>query len=329
MTLRRQFEIQFPNIGNTNSLRGLALRISGYAYAQARQACFFSATPPPCNFLANGETSNYSPPSPPIQCPLNLAQWKFPGRPVNCCIERGFAENTEEAPTLGLSLLFDPLVDAALAAHTQILAGHFRLPHGAKLIVLSDYGAIWDREIKLMGYNGPDWGEHETNEILCPVMPSGKVQLTQGEVGKTLFKLWNCLCPTWSKDPESLSQALQNVLFWNFMPFLRGSSGSSSEAELPDPKCGDWRKICMDWLGDFVEYTNPRRIVFCVNKEKILSIRSGGKAPVDWPTWKKAFPYQTHASIAARLDSNDVFVLNHPSSKAFSQNGDCQTLAAI
>src|ERR1039458_6840062 len=164
MPLRIAFNHHFSLTGSGVQLRELAKKIAQYGCQAAHKDYFFSAAPPPYNFLANGEANAYTPLSP-IECPLRIAEWKFPGPSLNCCLERGFNDSPEPNPhsgLRGLSLLFDPLVDAALAANTGISLGGFAPQSGATVIVLTDYGAIWDKTIKVIGYTRPDWGEDET-----------------------------------------------------------------------------------------------------------------------------------------------------------------------
>src|ERR1017187_7024571 len=102
MPLRTDFEKHFKLTGSSVPLRGLAQKIAQYGCDAARKDCFFSAAPPPYNFLANGEVNAYTPLSP-IECPLKIAEWKFPGQSLNCCLERGFEDSIPEPDSpLGL-----------------------------------------------------------------------------------------------------------------------------------------------------------------------------------------------------------------------------------
>ena len=326
MPLRADFEKHFKLTGSIIPLRGLAQKIAQYECHRARTDCFFSAAPPPYNFLANGEANAYTPLSP-IECPLKIAEWKFNRPSLNCCLERGFSDIPDYSPTLGLSMLFDPLVDAVLAANTGISLGGFAPKSGATVIVLTDYGAIWDKTIKVIGYTRPDWGEDETVNILHPPPPASRKQLSP-----TIYNLWECLCPPgWRTNTDLIGQTLRkkNILIWNLIPFFRGGSGSSSDAELPHPKCGHWLEICMNWLCEFYAGVNACKIVLCVNKARLIGINGQGISPVSSNTWQKCFPSSTPNCISDLVAKGKVFVLNHPSSRHFFSSKDCEALKDI
>jgi hypothetical protein len=334
--MRKKFQSLFPK---GSSLRNLASEIANYQCQQARQNCFFSAKPPPFNFLANGETTGYKPLTPPINCPLEIAEWKFHTKKINCCLAQGF--NEESSSNRGLALLFDPLVDAVLNANI----GKGSSPQkGSTVIVLSDYGAIYDLGINVIGYNGSvaDWGLEEAQKTLRPPMPHGRI--VRKQVSPTLINLWDCLCGdnkwqehgnAWLNNNSPIRDAIKNrnVLIWNFMPFFRGGSGSAADAELPDPKCNGWLQTCLDWLGDFVENVGAYKVVFCVNKKRIIQIPSKHDQPVSLSDFNKPKNLRgiTPGKLAPlfKLKQGGVFVLNHPSSWWRKSSNDCSSLKEI
>jgi hypothetical protein len=327
--MRRHFNKLFPA---SDLLRRLASEISSYQCAQARQNCFFSAKPPPFNFLANGEVTGCQP-VPPINCPLEIAEWKFPKTKINCCLAQGF--NDESSSNKGLAVLFDPLVDAVLNANI----GKGNSPQsGSTVIVLSDYGAIGDADINLISYKGGDWGKDEAEGVFDPKRFKTKL------ISTTEKNLWDCICD--GKDWKSSSEILQaeihqhRILIWNFMPFLRGGADSSDLKALPKPSCLGWLQICMNWLGDFVDSTGAGKVVFCVNKTRMIKISSTHDNPIslsDFNTPKNLrgiTPGQLAPLFNEDRVKSRVFVLNHPGAwnrkdKDGRSFNDCPSLKKI
>lgn len=208
-------------------------------------------------------------------------------------------------------MLFDPLVDAVLAANTGIYSGAFRKPLAVTVIVFSDYGAIYDSEINVIGFHGNDWGEDEARTILNPI--------NRHQAGTALARLWDCLCgKAWESNPSLIEKTLcqDKILLWNLMPFMRGGCGSSSDAELPDRKCPDWLQRCLEWLDEFVARNsiNSTKVVFCVNKARMIPIPSQGHIPVTPATWSKHMPQAVPKKLQDLLNRGEVYVLNHPAS---------------
>ena len=312
--MRLAFDSRYPQ---SHPLRKLAEIIAKYDCKQAQQACFFSAIPPPYNFLANGETSGYSP-LPQINCPLDIAHWRFAGRAINCCLDRGFNDDPAKPSALGLSILFDPLVDAVLAANTGILSGRPRNPAENTLIVLTDYGAAYDPDINLVGFSGTDWGEDETCKVLCPPLPGGRISPKQ--VSKTLVNLWDCLCgsPAWRTYqpvpgvPGPIEDAIwkHNIIIWNFIPFLRGSGNSMNNEALPSGKCLQWVQMCLKWLGDLIGFVRPTQIVWCTQfPVRVLALAQLG---VTCSPQKAGPPARVTTTFGAK--SIPVHLLHHPCS---------------
>jgi hypothetical protein len=256
--MRKDFEKLFQA---THPLRMLASEIATYQCTQAQKDGFFSATPPPYNFLANGWVDNYKPPLPPIGCPLEIAKWKFAGQAINCCLAQGF--NEESLSNKGLSLLFDPLVDAVLYAN---MGGGGKIQLRPTVIVLSDYSAIWDADIKLIGYGGSDWGEEEARSIF---------NLSKS-TSTTEINLWDCICEgdSWRTHPDKIQAEIRrrNILIWNFMPFFRGGADSTGASGLPK-NCANWKNVCWRLLLKFVLAIAASQIVLAVNKNEMIDVK--------------------------------------------------------
>jgi hypothetical protein len=271
-----------PGTQGGTALRNLARDISGYDCFAARQACFFSAIPPSFNFLANGITSNYTPLAS-IDCPLEIAYWKSSGHtPLTCCLYRGFNDSIASAACFGLSMLFDPLVDAVLAANANCVTGSVSLPQpGSSVIVISDYAAIYDPSINLLGFRGNDWGTEEAVKVLSPPMSGGRIM--EEQVSTTLVNLWDCLCEgdSWQTNPAEIEVAIRNkkILLWNFVPFLRGGVASTGASGLPRSR-RLWLLACWDWLRRFTSAVDASQVILAVNKGAIMDLRLGPSAPV-------------------------------------------------
>lgn len=300
--MRKQFESSFSST-SPRSLRKLAEDIAEFKCADAKNACFFSASPPPYNFLANGVATNYQRLTP-ITSPFGIARWKFPKAKINCCLERGFCDVEITPSSLGLSLMFDPMVDAFLAANTGISSGTYTNPTVKTLIILSDYGAIFDRAINVIGFNGNDWGEDETWKILRPPTP-----INRNKFDKTLGNLLDSICGgnSWQTNPAMIESAINNksIFLWNFMPFLRGGEESSNDG-LPIHGC-TWLNQCLIWLDLLVSIIKPHQVVWCTNsdiKEMVL-VRV-----------KKLTLHKNPCKAKAQFNGKDydTHVLNHPCS---------------
>ena len=362
---RHDFEIG-PGTQSHTDLRKLAKTIAEYDCLQARQACFFSAKPPPYNFLANGETTNYVPLSP-VPCPLQVAYWKFGGAsPLNCCLERGFNDGSAAPSCLGMSLLFDPLIDGVLAANANCLHTPVAMPQRhSTIIVLSDYGPAWDPAIKLVGFSGKDWGQEEAENVIWPPTIGG--QINRNQVSATLVNLWNCLVESeeWQTDqrltekPSKIADAIRtkNILVWNFMPFLRGGYESSGASGLPQ-NMGWWRATCWQWLRSFAFAVDASQVVFAMNKANIIDLRNSAAVrnhtpdkkfePAEIEDYFKKFAKETKcsaddASASVTCPTYEplvnaaglripVFQINHPASwigKGGKSRSHCQELRQI
>ena len=332
MNLREEFE-KNPGTDAKSCLRKLAAEIAAYPCVAAQADSFFSARPPPFNFLANGKTRNYQPLKK-IGCPTAIAQWKFSNRALNCCLAQGFADLEPEADAAdpGLSLLFDPLVDAFLAAHLK--EGPLKL--GGTVIVLSDFGAIYDPSIRVVGFSGNDWGEDETNTVLK--LPFALGTFTGRGLDKSTRVLTNCLGATAQKKgspANSFSEIVtsRNVFVWNFMPFFRGGADSGDDVALPDPKCSNvkWQQECLLWLDQFLTCVEASKVVLCVNKSRLLPLTNGGRISINDPSWQAHLPaiWPPPPLINGLMRSRGVFSLNHPCSRHWHTENNCADIASI
>jgi hypothetical protein len=292
-------------------LRNLAKDISQYPCSSTRQAGFFSAAPPPYNYLANGETANYTPIGP-VACPLQIAHWKFPdANAINCCLDRGFNDDSAKLSWLGMSLLFDPLVDAGLAANANCVKSPVAMPQSdSTVIVLSDYGAAYDPDINLVGFSGKDWGEEEAYKVLYPPMPGGHINKKQ--VSRTLVNLWDCICggSQWQTAGGVIEKAIhkQKILVWNFMPFLRGGGDSMEDGAIPLGACVGWIQTCLKWLGDFVHHVNPAQVVWCTQFP--IRVKALAQIGVTCSSQKAGPPTAMTAKLGGK--SRHVHLLHHP-----------------
>ena len=213
------------------------------------------------NFIANGQTgSAYQfPPPLPRDAPAwsALAQWKHGQElsQLSTWAKHGFADGTRSSPR-GAALLFDPFVDAFLAAHMKHGGA---IPKGCQVIILSDYYPLDAVSPAIPKGFQNDWGLEEMRNTL------------NGTSGKDLTtrKLFNCLFDEngWQGNPDRIAQIIcdKHLLLWNFLPFFRG--GDKAGGALGLPTKGPWRFYCWDFMKKFLEATQASRIVFACSEE--------------------------------------------------------------
>lgn len=111
-------------------LRNLATDIASLTWTQAKQDDMISANPAPYNLLSNGETgAGWTIPAQIL--PNDLVAWKNAAN--------GFTGSTNR----GLSLMFDPFVDACLLnVAAKGINGEGTFPQHTKVLVLTDYGPL-------------------------------------------------------------------------------------------------------------------------------------------------------------------------------------------
>ncbi len=233
--MRRQFDTWVPP---KSPLRNIAAEIA-QLNALAWPSFLSRAGKEPSNILANAELattwtgpSNYS--------MRSILEWK--GTPPAL---HGFASKSKQS-CRGISLLFDPFVDAFLAAHFSTGSA---IEPGCTVLVLTDY-------YPAASSNHPttDWGETETRNIL-----SGRVN---GQ-NSTITQLFDALFgkSSWRAQATTIADGIvgQRLLLWNFFPMFRGPGTPTGSAGLPT--AGDWRLKCWDLLCKFLIAVNASRTV--------------------------------------------------------------------
>ena len=209
----------------------------------------------PDNFIANAELGGaWHAPS--AYTNKSLSIWKNNyNPPLTPAGQQGFyVGQSNKLPRRGLALVFDPFVDAFLAAHL-LFSGS--IPSGCTVIVLSDYGPL-SLTAQLTHY--PDWGLEETSLIL----KQGGTKL-----GLTEINLFNCLFGlSWRQGaPEFIANAIRErrVLLWNFFPMFRGGNQSIGPDGLPCT-C-NWLQLCWDFLCLFVAAVGASKVVLACSNE--------------------------------------------------------------
>lgn len=216
----------------------------------------------PHNFLANAEVGgSWHKPSTYRAC--DIADWKSGIKPrLTLEEQRGFTSLTPS----GLSLMFDPFVDAFLAVHRVDLSG-------CTVIVLSDYSPLIN--VIPVGSQGMvgDWGLDEAEKTL-----------RGGDTDSTTKGLFNCLFGkgNWKEkgadgshlegDGESgLADTVvvkgiraKRVLVWNFFPMFRGGVKATGSGGLP--KTGNWRQQCWTWMCRFISAVQAKSVILACSK---------------------------------------------------------------
>ena len=240
--LRTECDQQFPD---DSCLRRIAFDIASLEWADAKQHGLISADPAPYNLLSNGETgSGWTIPT--RVSADDLIAWK---KGAN-----GFAGSTAR----GLSLIFDPFVDACLLIEAQKPSGSFKQ---TKVLVLTDYYPFSKIGIKA----GFDWAEEETNKFLKA--------LDLGLTGNNIFKALaeeNSIETVRNTSEDEIRGLFSksNLLIWNYFPFFRGGNSSLGIKGLPNPiKDCRWINYCEGLLGRFLDCVNASHVIFAMNQQ--------------------------------------------------------------
>ena len=217
---RKWFKKKYPS---GSCLRDLANKIATMPLCSV----LGSITPAPYNFLANGAASGWtSPPVPPLPPPPpfslvtpplgHLQAWKSSG-------PTGF--NATLPPAQGLSLLFDPFVDASLFGVYSAPAK----PGGTTVVVISDYDTAENVHCELRSLSpGSDWAESYTSQFF-----GKKGTGTSGDNLRKVIIGSSCGLGAYPSN-EAFEKALVDgfqktgILLWNYFPYLRGLAASGS-----------------------------------------------------------------------------------------------------
>lgn len=233
--LRKQFDDWIPF---ASPLRNLATKI-----AQLEAAIwpdFLARTgSEPLNVLANAELADsWRQPSSFTRKALLL--WK--GGPAGL---HGFASKSKRSPR-GLALVFDPFVDAFLAAH---FATGGKLESDCTVLVLTDYypsASITSPSI--------DWAKTETESLL-----EGRIRGRNS----TTPQLFNALFGKdgWRGQRAQITEGIRSrkLLLWNFLPMFRGGEVPTGGSGLPP--AGNWRLKCWELLAEFLVAVRASRTV--------------------------------------------------------------------
>jgi hypothetical protein len=194
-----------------------------------------------------------------------LAVWKDPQN----ASELGF--NVEAKTPPGLALLFDPLVDFALASH--LLCDGFTKP--LRILVLTDYyPLVWNGLDLIRALKNSeakqDWAVENTL-ALNNVSPWSNFKLDQ-----TSYWLARCFQPDKLSDPARQLFVENRLLLWNFFPFFRGGFGKTSGDGLPSWGAS-YRAKCLEWLFAFVQAVDATEVIVASNNV-VFPDRNGGKA---------------------------------------------------
>lgn len=255
-----------------STLRRLAADI---AKLDCRQAASFlsNSSELPDNFLANADIGpGYYPPT--GYSRSHLAQWKYRRivPDLSPSEVHGFADIHPPAAR-GISLIFDPLVDAFLAAHLHQSGS---LPQPCTVIVLSDF---YPMQTGIKPHTTDDWGLAETLRTLNGIVTYPDTTTPHLFDYVTRSRDW--------RDNRRLIEttiASKRVLLWNFFPFFRGGNIASGRCGLPI--IGHWRKQCWEFLSRFLE---------AVCADRVLLACSGEMLPLPIPRGDHSAPIQLNS----------------------------------
>jgi hypothetical protein len=250
--LRRQFDNWAPA---GSPLRKLAAEIAQLD-ASVWPTFLSRAGREPPNVLANAESSSKW--TPPLDY-SRKAVLKWKGNPAAL---HGFASKSRKS-TKGLALLFDPFVDAFLAAH---FANRAAIPSDCTVLVLTDFYPSVSA-----GYPAEDWAKNETREILAGNVNgrhSTATQLFDSLFGKA----------EWRGQGEKIVKGISDkkLLLWNFFPMFRGGDIPTGSSGLP--MAGNWRLRCWELLSEFLVAVGASRAVLASSQAMLPVIRSTATA---------------------------------------------------
>ncbi len=283
--LRKAFDGWVPEASPLRCLAGdiATLKATEAAAFLSRVGC------EPFNILANAQLSvAWSPPG--DHSSKTLVRWK--GTPAHLHGFRG----RKTVGGRGLSLLFDPLVDAFLAAHF-LHAG--QLPKaGPTVLVLTDFYPL-----AATNGQGQDWAQQESTNFL-----EGRVSGRHSTVTQLFDALFGKA--EWKGHTEVIQAGIttQNLLVWNFFPMLRGGEEPTGGAGLP--LAGAWRLRCWQWLHSFLAAVEASRVVLA-SSQAMLPIAAAPHERLDTTTL--LLP-GTPAPLPTLPCGDAVYRIAHPSS---------------
>jgi hypothetical protein len=252
--MRSDFEQWFPT---THPLRELAADIASLGLGTATGSGVWTAKPPPWNLVCNGEAAGWTPSK-----RVRLASWIARKRSLPS--QHGFSGHR-----WGLSLLFDPFVDATLWAYGGGYgAGSTpRAFSGTRVLVLTDYSPIKDVLSDAMRISPVDYGEGGVLELL-------RAEKTLQTTGYNIVK-WVTQQKTIKSVRRALKQdsdyllkqfALHRILIWNFFPFQRGGVHCMGTKGLPLMQNSQWLDLCCDYLERFLQAVSATQVIWAVNQ---------------------------------------------------------------
>ena len=215
----------------------------------AKTVGLLSAIPPPFNLLANGETgSAWSPPD--QVTPTGLVGWK---KGAN-----GFGGSTAR----GLSLLFDPFVDACLLMNACQNGG--KLPQKMTVLVLTDYyplqlllgqmsvwmGKIGRRRPLQTSWLRKNW---PGASAICLKRSPGRIRLRK--------------CERW--ETRSLAHALQIIACscGTIFHFFVADSVCEGPPGLPNPSNTQWFSFCDCLLEEFLRCVEAAKVILAMSEK--------------------------------------------------------------
>lgn len=252
--MRSHFEQWFPT---AHPLRDLAADIASLGLGTAASSGVWTAKPPPWNLVCNGEAAGWTPAN-----HLGLASWIKRKRGLPS--QHGFS-----GQRWGLSLLFDPFVDATLWAYGGGYgAGSTpRAFSGTRVLVLTDYNPIKDVLSDAKRMRPVDYGEGGVLELLL-------AKKTLQTTGYNIVK-WVTQQSTIKSVGKALAQdsdyvrkqfAQHKILIWNFFPFQRGGVHCMGTKGLPSMQNPQWLHLCCDYLERFLQAVSATQVIWAVNK---------------------------------------------------------------
>jgi hypothetical protein len=258
----------------------------------------------PGNFLANG-AQRFVPPTSihGLTDSLHysdLAAWKFknPSTFANKSSKHGFSTD-ELTSDQGLSLLFDPLVDAFIELNRESTWAD------SLVVVLTDFYpfSLCYSEIE----SGQDWAAKETSAYI-----------NRPEYGGTTGPLFHALT---GDDPvESLEKLRDRGIFlWNLFPFFRGGVGHSGASGLPTNI--KWLDLGFSWLARFLECVKAHTVILACSGDVFPHLRPSGNkvsrevqlsnpSSLPWVWADRNLPWKT----IEQLPCKKLYRIHHPAS---------------
>jgi hypothetical protein len=245
-SLRKECDSHFRD---DSCLRKIAFDIASLEWADAKRYGLINANPAPYNLLSNGETGpEWTIPTQIL--PDDLIAWK---KGAN-----GFGGSTYR----GLSLMFDPFVDACLMVEAKVRHGSFRQTN---VLVLTDYYPLKHVIGEMSVLPGEDWAAIATGGFF----KAKELGTTGNNLLKALFEKTSIedVRGIIKTDPEAVSTQLTkyHLLIWNYFPFMRGGSDCEGMNGLPTSKC-DWIAYCDGLLLKFLKCVKAAKVVFAMNR---------------------------------------------------------------